>query len=270
MAETGDPTNGILHGKTVLISGVGPGLGGACAAAALRDGANVIATARNLDRLQAAVAELDPSGERSLAMAADIMDTGAITAAIDAGVERFGRLDGLVNVAAYDAVMGTLLDMDADTFRQVLEVNVYGSTNLVRAAVPALRKAGGGSVVLIGSQSAMKPNPVPQGVYGPSKAALLAVARDLAGDLGPDGIRVNTVVPSWMWGPNVQLYCQWQASERGVEPDEIKDEIASANALRAMAADTDVAESVVFFLSDRASMITGQRLLVNAGEYFDT
>ncbi len=270
MAETGDGTNGILHGKTVLISGVGPGLGGACAAAALRDGANVIATARNLDRLQAAVAELDPSGDRTVAMAADIMDTDAVTAAIDAGVARFGQLDGLVNVAAYDAVMGTLLDMDADTFRQVLDVNIYGSTNLVRAAVPSLRANGGGSVVLIGSQSALKSNPVPQGAYGPSKAALLAVARDLAVDLGPDGIRVNTVVPSWMWGPNVQMYCQWQASERGVEPDDIKNEIASANALQAMAADTDVAESAIFFLSDRASMITGQRLLVNAGEYFDT
>ena len=113
----------------------------------------------------------------------------------------------------------------------------------------------------------MKSNPVPQGVYGPSKAALLAVARDLANDLGPDGIRANTVVPSWMWGPNVKVYCQWQASERGVEPEDIN-ELASANALRAMAADADVAEWV-FFLSDRSSMITGQRLLVNAGEYFD-
>jgi len=259
-----------LEGKTILISGVGPGLGGACAAAALRDGANVIATARNLDRLQGAVAELDPGGEQTLAMAADIMDSDALAAAVSAGVERFGGLDGVVNVAAYDAVMGTLLDMDADTFRQVLEVNVYGSTNLVRAAVPALKTNGGGAVVLIGSQSAMKSNPVPQGVYGPSKAALLAVARDLANDLGPDGIRVNTVVPSWMWGPNVQMYCQWQASQRGVEPEDIKNELASANALRAMAADTDVAESVMFFLSDRSSMITGQRLLVNAGEYFDT
>ena len=259
-----------LEGKTILISGVGPGLGGACAAAALRDGANVIATARNLDRLQGAVAELDPGGERTLAMTADIMDSDALVAAVSAGVERFGGLDGVVNVAAYDAVMGTLLDMDADTFRQVLEVNVYGSTNLVRAAVPALKTNGGGAVVLIGSQSAMKSNPVPQGVYGPSKAALLAVARDLANDLGPDGIRVNTVVPSWMWGPNVQMYCQWQASERGVEPEDIKNELASDNALRAMAADTDVAESVMFFLSDRSSMITGQRLLVNAGEYFDT
>ena len=69
-----------LEGKTILISGAGPGLGGACAAAALRDGANVIATARNLDRLQGAVAELDPGGERTLAMAADTLRGSARSA----------------------------------------------------------------------------------------------------------------------------------------------------------------------------------------------
>jgi NAD(P)-dependent dehydrogenase (short-subunit alcohol dehydrogenase family) len=260
----------VLDGKTILISGVGPGLGGSCAAAALRDGANVIATARNLERLEAAMAELDPSGGRTLAIGADIMDCGAVTAAVDAGVAKFGALDGVVNVAAYDAIIGTLLDTDDETFRSVLEVNVFGTTNLVRACVPALRVNGGGSIVIIGSQSAHKPNPVPQGPYGPSKAALIAVARDLANDLGPDGIRVNTVVPTWMWGPNVELYCKWQASERGVEPADIKAEIESGMALREMPTDADVAESVIFFLSDRSRMVTGQRIIVNAGEYFDT
>jgi len=255
-----------LEGKTILISGVGPGLGGACAAAALRDGANVVATARNLDRLQSAVAELDPRGERTLAMAADIMDSDALAAAVSAGVERFGGLAGVVNVAAYDAVMGTLLDMDADTFRQVLEVNVYGSTNLVRAAVPALKTNGGGAVVLIGSQSAMKSNPVPQGVYGPSKAALLAVARDLANDLGPDGIRVNTVVPSWMWGPPVQMFVDFRAQSENKTPDEVKGEIAADMPLGEIVPDEDVAEAIVLLASDRARSITGQSLMVNGGE----
>ena len=246
----------VLDGKTVLISGVGPGLGTACVAAALRDGANVVATARNVERLEAAMAALDPSGERTLAAGADIVDLNG--------------LDGVANVAAYDAIMGTLLDTDPETFRNVLEVNVFGTTNLVRGCVPALRANGGGSVVLIGSQSAHKPNPVPQGPYGPSKAALIAVARDLANDLGPDKIRVNTVVPTWMWGPNVEFYCQWQAGERGVEPADIKAEIESGMALREMPTDDDVAESVIFFLSERSRMVTGQRIIVNAGEYFDT
>lgn len=260
----------VLSGKTVLISGVGPGLGGACVAAALRDGANVIATARNGDRLGVEVAALDPSGDRTLAVTADIMDSDAVASAVGAGVDKFGRLDGAVNVAAYDAVMGTLLETDPETFREVLDVNVFGTTNLVRGVVPALRASGGGSIVIIGSQSALKSNPVPQGPYGPSKAALLAVARDLAHDLGPDKIRVNTVVPTWMWGPNVQFYCEWQAGERGITPEAVKAEIESGMALRQMPTDHDVAESVIFFLSDRSRLVTGQRILVNAGEYFDT
>lgn len=260
----------VLQDKTVLVSGVGPGLGRACVAAALRDGANVIATARDLARLEVAVGALDPSGTRSLALAADITDPEMLRVAVAAGVERFGKIDGAVNVAAYDAVMGTLLDTDGETIRRVFEVNVIGTVNLVAAVEPVMRRAGAGSIVVIGSQSSLAPNPVPQGPYGPSKAALLAVARDLAEDLGPAGIRVNTVVPTWMWGPNVELYCRWQAGERGVAPEVVKAEIESGMALREMPNDHDVAESVVFFLSDRSRMVTGQRLLVNAGEHFDT
>jgi len=239
-------------------------------AAALRDGASVVAVARNEQRLSAQVDELDPGGQRSLAVTADITDAETIDTAVAAAVQRFGGIDGVVSVAAYDAIMGKLLDTDFDTALNVLAVNVLGPTQLVRAAAPALKARGGGSVVLIGSQSSLKPNPIPQGPYGPSKAALLGVARDLAIDLGPDKIRVNTVVPTWMWGPNVEMYCQWQAGERKITVEAVRDEIAAGMALGEMPHDDDVAEAVMFFLSDRARMVTGQRLLVNAGEYFDT
>ncbi len=261
----------LLSDKTVLISGVGPGLGKACAAAALRDGANLVITARNADRLGELARDLDPTGDHVVACAADITDRLAVDAAVDVAVERFGRLDGVVSVAALDTLMGRLIDVARDDLARVLEVNVVGPANLVAAAKPALEEAGGGSVVLIGSQAGLRPAPaVPQGAYGASKAALLAAAREWAHDLGAFGIRVNTVVPSWMWGPNVEMYCQWQAAERNTEPEVIRDEIAAGMVLREMPTVDDVAESVMFFLSDRARMVTGQRLLVNAGEYFDT
>ena len=71
-----------------------------------------------------------------------------------------------------------------------------------------------------------------------------------------------------MWGPNVELYCQWQAGERGIAPAEVKAEIEAGMALREMPTDADVAEAAVFLASDRSRMITGQTLIVNAGEYF--
>ena len=129
--------------------------------------------------------------------------------------------------------------------------------------------AGGGSVVLIGSQASMRPVVVfPQSAYGAAKSALLSLARDLAAELGPSGIRVNTVVPSWMWGPNVEFYCQWQAGERDITAEEVKHEIAQQMALREMPTDSDVAEAAVFLASERARMITGQSLLVNAGDFY--
>jgi NAD(P)-dependent dehydrogenase (short-subunit alcohol dehydrogenase family) len=262
----------ILEGKTVMVVGVGPGLGSSCAAAARRDGADVVAVARNAERLEAAVAELEPSGEHMIAVPADVMDQASLEGAVARAVERFGGLDAVVNVAALDTAHAPFEQLDDDTLRKNLEVNVLGAVHVVRSVTPVFAaNPGGGSVVLIGSQASLKPVPaIPQSAYAAAKSALLALARDMAEELGPKGIRVNTVVPTWMWGPNVQLYCEWQAGERGITAEEVRDEIAQGMALRTMPTDADVAEAAVFFASDRAAMITGQRLLVNAGEYYDT
>ena len=261
----------ILEGKTVMVSGVGPGLGGKCAALALRDGANVVITARNADRLRATAERLDPSGERVLAQTADIGDQGQVEAAVAGGVEKFGGIDAVINVAALDTLHGSFDQLSDDAWLKNLGINVLGVVHVVRAATPALESRGGGSIVLIGSQASLKPvGLMPQSAYAAAKSALLSAARDMAEELGPMGIRVNTVVPTWMWGPNVELYCKWQAGERGVTAEEVRDEIAQSMALRKMPTDEDVAEAVIFFASDRARMITGQRLLVNAGEFYDT
>ena len=262
----------ILENSTVMVVGVGPGLGRSCAAAALRDGANVVAVARNLERLTAAAAELDPSGERILVAGADMMDLAALEAAVGAGVELFGGLDAVINVAAMDASVGSFADLDDDELRKVLDVNALGAVNVVRSVTPTFSSnERGGSVVLIGSQASLKPVPeIPQFAYAAAKSALLSMARNMASELGPQGIRVNTVIPTWMWGPNVKMFCEWQAAERGITAEEVRDEIAQGMALREMPTDGDVAEAAVFFASDRARMVTGQRLLVNAGEFYDT
>ena len=136
---------------------------------------------------------------------------------------------------------------------------------LLRAATPALKAAGGGSVVLIGSQSMYLPL-IDQIGYAASKGALLSAMFHMAKELGPDRIRVNTVVPSWMWGPPVQMYVDWQSSVRKVDGAEVKGEIEAGIPLGEIVADEDVADAIAFFLSDRARMITGQSLMVNGGE----
>jgi NAD(P)-dependent dehydrogenase (short-subunit alcohol dehydrogenase family) len=108
---------------------------------------------------------------------------------------------------------------------------------------------------------------VPQFAYASSKSALRTLARLLAVELGPSGVRVNNVIATWMWGPPVQGYVSMMAKERGVEEQVVIDEIASNMALRMIPEDDDVAEMACFLMSDRARMVTGQTIWVNAGEF---
>ena len=190
----------ILKDKTILVSGVGPGLGREIASRVLRDGGNVVIGARKAESLATAAKELDPSGERILAHAFDITDEDGCKAIIAAAEERFGRLDGLAQVAAAEP-MGDLESTPLDDFRTANEVNVIGTVQLVKAAAPAFERAGGGSVVLIGSQSTELPPPSPQLAYSASKGGVQAMTLPVARDLAKDGIRVAAILPGLFHTP---------------------------------------------------------------------
>ncbi len=256
----------ILQGKNVIVSGVGPGLGGEVARIALRDGANVVIGARNAAKLEAIAKELDPTGERLAAHAFDITDSAACESLVAFAEKRFGGVDALVQVAAFDAVFGNLATTRSEDWRRVMEVNVIGTTQLCRATVPALERRGGGALVLIGSQSYAHPPDTPQLAYASSKGALMSAMFQMAVELGPKKIRVNTVVPTWMWGPPVQGYVKWQAGERKVDASVVKAEIERKFPIGEIPADEDVAEVAVLFCSDRMRMVTGQFLRVDGGE----
>jgi NAD(P)-dependent dehydrogenase (short-subunit alcohol dehydrogenase family) len=255
----------ILEGKTVIVCGVGPGLGREVAEKALRDGARVVLAARTASKLEAMAKELDPTGESVACVPTDLTDEAQCAALADAAVERFGSLDALVQVAALDAVFGSLVDAPLEDFERTFDTNVLGPVRLVRAARPAMKAGGGGSVVLVGSQAMLMPQ-TPQIAYGTSKGALLSAMYYMANELGPDRIRVNMVVPTWMWGPPVEAYVKMQARQQGCSEDEIVAGITASMPLGEIPLDDDVAEAIVFFASDRARMISGQKLLVNAGE----
>ena len=241
-------------------------MGREVAQCALRDGAKVVVAARQQARLEQIAKELDPSGERVSVCPTDISDASACDALMAHAVDRFGGIDAVAQVAAADTLFGSLTDTSAEDWMTSMKVNVLGSLQVARAAVPALRQRGGGSIVLVGSQSMWSPPPSPQIAYASAKGALISSMYHMVKELGPDKIRVNMVVPTWMWGPPVQAYVAWQAGERGVGEDEIIAEITAGMPLGEIPADEDVAEAIVFFCSDRSRMITGETLLVNAGE----
>jgi NAD(P)-dependent dehydrogenase (short-subunit alcohol dehydrogenase family) len=256
----------LLAGKTVVVSGVGAGLGHQVAAAVVRDGGDAVLGARTEANLAKATAELDPGGAHTAYRATDITDESQCEALAALARERFGRIDAVVHVAARDSYFGGLEDADFATWQSVLEVNLLGTLRMTRACLPAL-KAGGGSVVFIGTQSSVAaPSQVRQAAYAASKGALTSAMYSLARELGPYRIRVNTVLPGWMWGPPVEGYVRHTAHTEGVPEAEVLERLTRRVVLPELATDGDVADAAVFLASDRARAITGQSLLVNAGE----
>ncbi|TDU05891.1 NAD(P)-dependent dehydrogenase (short-subunit alcohol dehydrogenase family) [Streptomyces sp. 846.5] len=259
----------LLEGRTVVVSGVGPGLGQQVAVRAAREGAHVVLGARTEENLAKVAAEVEaahPGTGRVAWRSTDIAEDEACTALAALAVERYGRIDAVVHVAALDSYFGGLADADFASWRRVLDVNLIGTLQLTRACLPALKERGG-SVVIIGTQSAIAaPSQVRQAAYAASKGALTSAMYSMARELGPDRIRVNTVLPGWMWGPAVEMYVQWTAGTEEVPEEQVRGRLAERMALPELATDGDVAEAALFFASDRARAITGQSLLVNAGE----
>jgi NAD(P)-dependent dehydrogenase (short-subunit alcohol dehydrogenase family) len=258
----------LLDGKVVLISGAGPGLGRSCAAAALAHGARGVALG-DLDggRAAAVAAELDPTAARTHAAKADICSTGDIEAFVAAVRERWGSIDSLVHVAAYDTPVGGLLDGDLADWDRAAAVNVRGTLELTRAAVPLFGERGG-SVVIIGTIGAVRPRANSLRLaYGASKGALLTAARYLAVELGPRKIRVNTVAPGYKWGPVLESYLRTITASTGRPFDELVDDIRAESAMGEIATDDDIADTVVYLCSDLARKVTAQVIHVDAGGY---
>ena len=258
----------IVEGKVIAISGVGRGLGRQIARLALRDGASVFLGARTPESLRAIGEELDPSGERIGWAPLDIRERSRCADFAAAVKERFGQVDALVNLAASDNAFGNLGDSEPDSWRDIFETNVIGSLQLTKEIVPHLQAAGGGAIVFIGAQAMYRPQ-TPQLAYAASKAALSTAMRYVAEEVGGQGIRVNTVVPTWMWGETVENYLEGMAKQRSLPMEQVVGEVTAGMPLGEIPGEADVAEAVIFLASERARMITGQSLLVNAGELYN-
>jgi NAD(P)-dependent dehydrogenase (short-subunit alcohol dehydrogenase family) len=257
----------LLADKVAIVTGVGAGLGRAAALALAREGAAVGLVARTESRLAEVAADIEAAGGRALAVPGNVADGEDCNRVADTVASAFGGIDVLVNSAFRGDRSEPFEAADLGLWHKVFDVNFWGPLQLTQACVPSMTERGGGSVVMIASMSArlIRPN---DGGYSTSKGALLTATKSMAIDLAKYKVRVNAVVPGWIWGPNVQTYVDWQVGERGVTPDEVIAEITANIPLGEIPPQEDIAEAIVFFASGMSRMITGQSLDVNGGEFF--
>lgn len=255
-----------LADRVVVVSGVGPGLGRGLALGCARAGADVVLAARTGSRLAEVAGEIERLGRRALPVETDVTDDAAAGRLAAAALDAFGRVDGLVNNAFAMPPLTDLADVDLDAVRAAFETNVYAALRLTRTFAPALAANGGGAVVMINS-AVLRHSRRTFGPYKLTKAALLALAQSLSTELGPRGVRVNTVAPGYIWADSLKWYFGYLANKRGVEARQVYDETAATLDLRKLPEPDEIADAVVFLLSPLARAVTGQCLDVNAGEW---
>lgn len=254
-----------LTGKVVVISGVGPGLGRGLAVQCAKAGADLVLAARTEKRLDEVAAAVEALGRRAVAVPTDITDDAARRRLRDVAVQSYGRVDGLVNNAFAIPPLTDLLTVDLDAVRAGLDTNVLAALDLTRQFTPVLAEHGG-SVVMINS-AVLRHSRRTFGAYKMAKSALLSLAQSLATELGPQGVRVNTVAPGYIWADNLKWYFKVLAEQRGVTRQQVYDEYAADTDLGRLPEPDEIADAVVFMLSPLARAVTGQCLDVNAGEW---
>lgn len=256
---------GLLENKVVVLSGVGPGLGRSLGERIAEAGADLVLASRTESRLEKAAAVVHEKGRRALVVPTDISDESARQNLRDQTLEEFGRVDVLVHNAFAIPPMEPLTTLGLESLRTSHETNVLAPLRLTALFADAL-EASSGSAVMI-SSAVIHHSRVEFGGYKLAKGALLHMASSLATELGPRGIRVNTVAPGWIYENVQKAYFDWLAAERGVTHQEVYDDIASATDLLRLPLPEEVANAVIFLASDLASGITGQCLDVNCGEF---
>ncbi|WP_231982787.1 SDR family oxidoreductase [Nocardia sp. 852002-20019_SCH5090214] len=255
----------LLEGKVVVLSGVGPGLGRALGAEAARMGADLVLVSRTERRLEKMAEVVRSRGRKALVVPTDITDEEQRRALVDRALAEFGRVDCLINNAFAIPPMEPITGIELDALRTANETNVFAPLRLSTLFADALA-ATRGSIIMLNSCVSFDSEPIYAG-YKLSKGTLAHLASSLATELGPRGIRVNSVAPSYIYEDVNKAYFDWLAAQDGVTHEEIYRRKAEPTDLKRLASPEEVARAALFLATDLASAVTGQILTVDCGEY---
>jgi len=243
-----------LSGKVALVTGAAQGIGKAIALLLAKNGAGVVVSDINLEKAQETANEIQGMGRRSFAIKVNVADLKDVERMVEAIVEQFGRIDILVNNAGITRDR-LILRMTEEDWDAVLNVNLKGTFNCTKAAIRHMSKQKSGKIVSIASVSGEMGNPG-QANYAASKAGVIGFTKTIAREFAGRGINVNAIAPGYIQTPMTDAV-----------PEKAKEELKRMIPMERLGQPEDVAQAVLFLVSENSSYITGQVLNVNGGIY---
>ncbi len=243
---------------TVLVTGAASGIGRKVAEAFLGQGANVHICDSSADMIAEFVAA-NPAATATQADVSIVADVDRVFADLK---QQYGALNTLINNAGIAGPTATVDNVEPTDWDQCIAVDLSSAFYMTRRAVPLLKAAGGGSIVNVASTAGLFGVPM-RSPYAASKWGLIGLTKTWAMELGPDNIRVNAVCPGCVSGPRIEGVIDADAKKRGVPPEEIRNVYLRQSSMRSFASPEEIADTVLFLASNKASRISGQALAID-------
>eukprot|EP00941_MAST-03F_sp_MAST-3F-sp1_P005441 g5441.t1 len=262
---------GRFDNSTIVVTGAGGNFGRAGASYFFREGANVVmldVMEKSLKEAFASVQGETGAGE-VLMQVCDITNVGDIALAVSAAEKKFGKITHLWNNAGYQGKMLPTAEYPEDDFKRVIDINVTGSFNVLKAVANSMKKTGGGVIVNTASVAALRGTPT-MCAYVASKAAIIGLTMSCAKDLAPFGIRVNAISPAligpgFMWDRQNKLHAESGSPYFASDPEQLAKNKINSVPMKRLGSIDEVVKSTAFLLSSESSYITGTNLIVDGG-----
>jgi NAD(P)-dependent dehydrogenase (short-subunit alcohol dehydrogenase family) len=244
-----------LSDKRVIISAGASGIGLTTAKAFIAAGAKVCVC----DIDGAAVDTLNGTGQKLRAMETDVSDPQAVKDFVHFAQSSMGGIDVLVNNAGVSGPTALAEDISIEDWKQTIDIGLNSQFYFSKYSAPVIRKAGGGSIIIMSSNASMSGCPM-RSPYAAAKWALIGLMKTLAMELGPDGIRVNAICPASVEGPRIDRVIERDAKARGLTPAAIRAAYQRQSSLRCFVTADDVANMTLFLASKAGARISGQAI----------
>ena len=257
---------GRLKDKVALVTGGGSGIGRAIAIVFAREGGKIAVSGRTRATLEDTVTRITGEGGEAVCIQGDVSKASDAENMVRQTVVRYGKLDVLVNNAGVRGSIRTIEDLTEEEWQRTFDVDAKGSWLCSKFAVPEMRKAGGGSIIMISSISAHI-GQTKQGCYNAAKAAQELLMKCMALDFAPDNIRVNSICPAWVLTEmNREQLVQMKAEPtKKFPPGFTYDDVVRLHPIGRIGTPEDVAWAAVYLASDESSWVTGSSLMVDGG-----